>query len=76
MRNEMKQQKAKKQRGATMIEYAIMVAVFSVGMIAAIGLMKDEVKKGFETVTAEIKKSNDEAGSGGSGGSGGTGGTP
>ncbi len=50
---------AKLQRGATMIEYAIMVAVFSVAMIGAITLMREEIKEGFDTVTEEIKKANE-----------------
>lgn len=44
----------KRESGATMVEYAIMVAVFAVALIAAVTAMRGAVQDGFEGVTAAI----------------------
>lgn len=40
----------KRERGATMVEYAIMVAVFAVALIAAVIIMRGAVEEGFVQV--------------------------
>ena len=42
------------QRGATMVEYAIMVAVFAVALIAAVIIMRGAVEEGFTSVCTAI----------------------
>lgn len=44
----------KTQRGATMVEYAIMVAVFAVFLIAAVIIMRGAVEEGFTSVCDAI----------------------
>ncbi len=44
----------KSQGGATMVEYAIMVAVFAVALIASVTIMRGAVEEGFESVCTAI----------------------
>ncbi len=46
--------KRKNQRGATMVEYAIMVAVFAVALIATVVIMRGAVEEGFTGVCEAI----------------------
>ncbi len=44
----------KKESGATMVEYAIMVAVFAIFLIAAVIVMRGAVDEGFRQVCEAI----------------------
>lgn len=44
----------RKVSGATMVEYAILVAVFAIGLIVAVAAMQDSVEDGFEGVRSAL----------------------
>jgi pilus assembly protein Flp/PilA len=46
---------AKDESGATAIEYALIAAIVGVGIIAALGFMKDGLNNTFNNVTAALK---------------------
>lgn len=50
----------KEEDGATMVEYAILVALISVVAIATIVLIGEEVNTSFETVETELSAANAE----------------
>ncbi len=50
----------KEEDGATMVEYAILVALISVVAIATIVLIGQEVNTSFETVNTELSAANAE----------------
>ena len=50
----------KEEDGATMVEYAILVALISVVAIATIVLIGQEVNTSFETVNTELTAANAE----------------
>lgn len=50
----------KNQEGATMVEYAIMVAVFAVALIATIAIMRGAVEEGFLGVCDAIAEGIDD----------------
>ncbi|MED5388297.1 MAG: Flp family type IVb pilin [Pseudomonadota bacterium] len=52
----------KEEDGATMVEYAILVALISVVAIATIVLIGQEVNTSFSTVNTELNKANNPAG--------------
>lgn len=54
IKSSMKLMKKKLQKGATMVEYAIMVALFAVALIVVVTTMKDAVQTGFQKVADEI----------------------
>ncbi len=49
---------AKKQTGATMVEYAIMVALIAIVSIAIISGLGTEVSSTFDTVSSSLKTAN------------------
>tara|TARA_B100000676_G_scaffold286750_1_gene316634 strand:- start:2495 stop:2677 length:183 start_codon:yes stop_codon:yes gene_type:complete len=48
----------KEEDGATMVEYAILVALISVVAIVTIGLIGGEVQTAFSTVNTELSAAN------------------
>ncbi len=58
----------KDELGATAIEYALIAAIVGIGIITALGLMKDELNSTFNTVETSLSDANDAAAGGGGGG--------
>lgn len=50
------QSKAKDEKGATMVEYALMVALIAVVCIAAVGAIGSAANTKFEKVQTELEK--------------------
>lgn len=46
---------AKDESGATAIEYGLIAAIVSVGIIAALGLLRDELQNVFNAITTALK---------------------
>lgn len=46
----------RRDRGATAVEYGLMVGLIAVAIIATVGLLGDELKALFANVTAELAK--------------------
>lgn len=50
----MKTEQNNKERGATMVEYAVMVALIAVVVIAAVRILGTNVSTQFSTVAAQV----------------------
>jgi pilus assembly protein Flp/PilA len=50
----------KDESGATAIEYALIAAIVGIGIIAALGTMKQELNTTFETVEGALSSANSE----------------
>lgn len=50
----MKTEQNNKERGATMVEYAVMVALIAVVVIAAVRILGTNVSEQFSTVAAQV----------------------
>ena len=46
----------KDEGGQTFVEYAVILAVISLGMIVALGLFRNELQAVYSTITSELKK--------------------
>jgi pilus assembly protein Flp/PilA len=46
----------KDEEGATMVEYALMVALIAVALIGTVGLLKDGIGHSFTKATTELNK--------------------
>lgn len=51
----------KEEEGATMVEYALMVALIAVATITIIGTMQDSLETTFSTISGELDKVNPSA---------------
>lgn len=47
--------KSRTDRGATAVEYGLLVALIAVGIIAAVGLLRDELNSLFGEVQGELE---------------------
>ena len=52
----------KDESGATAIEYALIAAIVGIGIITALGLMKDQLNATFNTVEEHLSEANEAAG--------------
>ena len=52
----------KDESGATAIEYALIAAIVGIGIITALGLMKDQLNATFNTVEEALEGANEAAG--------------
>lgn len=50
----------KDESGATAIEYALIAAIVGIGIITALGSMKDELNETFEKVESSLSEANAE----------------
>ena len=50
----------KDESGATAIEYALIAAIVGIGIIVALGAMKDELNETFEKVESALSEANAE----------------
>ena len=50
----------KDESGATAIEYALIAAIVGIGIIVALGSMKDELNETFEKVESTLSEANAE----------------
>lgn len=48
----------KDESGATAIEYALIAAIVGIGIIAALGTMKDQLNATFDTVSTSLETAN------------------
>lgn len=42
------------ERGATMVEYALLVAMMSIGLITSVGLMRQAIEKTFRIASIQL----------------------
>ena len=52
----------KDESGATAIEYALIAAIVGIGIITALGLMKDQLNATYNTVEGSLQEANEAAG--------------
>ena len=50
------------ESGATAIEYALIAAIVGIGIITALGLMKDQLNATYNTVEGSLQEANEAAG--------------
>ena len=49
---------ARDDRGASLVEYAILVGLVTVALVAAVGLMGDQIKIAFDKITTTLTTGN------------------
>jgi pilus assembly protein Flp/PilA len=54
VRREESKKNSKKERGATLVEYALLVALVALGSIGALGLLRDNISTGFTNVGTQL----------------------
>jgi pilus assembly protein Flp/PilA len=49
---------AREEKGASLVEYAVLIGLVTVVLVGAIGLMGDQIKTAFDNITATLTASN------------------